>query len=251
MTVPWNSAWIVGASTGIGAALTQRLAKAGVRAVYATARSADKLNQLADEHPAIVALPADVTDHQMMRDAHKSIHSESGGLDLVVLNAGAYRPMGLDDWNLETIRDHLRVNYEGVVNGLDAILPTMRARGVGHVAVTASVAGYRGLPNAISYGPTKAALISLCETLRNELHADGIKLQIINPGFVKTPLTDKNDFDMPQAISPEEAAEEILKGLLATKFEIAFPRPFAWQLMALRMLPYPAFFAIMKRMMRG
>ncbi|MEL7486344.1 MAG: SDR family NAD(P)-dependent oxidoreductase [Pseudomonadota bacterium] len=248
MTASWKSAWIVGASTGIGRDLVLHLARGGVERVYASARSADKLAALAGELPAIRSVPLDVTDLESLRSAHDQIAAD-GALDLAVFNAGAYSPMGLKEWDLSIIRQNLAVNYEGVVNGLDVVLPAMRARRAGHIAVTASVAGYRGLPNALSYGPTKAALISLCETLHNELRDEGVRLQLINPGFVRTPLTDKNDFEMPQMIEPAEAADEIFKGLQSNKFEIAFPRPFAWQLMALRMLPYPMFFAAMRKMM--
>lgn len=242
----WKTAWIVGASAGIGRALAGALAAAGVRRVCVSARSEDKLAALAGEHAAITPYPLDATDAGALRKTASRIEQETGPLDLAVFNAGAYSPMGLGEWDRDEIERILRVNYMGAVNGLDAVMPSMRARGRGHIAVTASVAGYRGLPGALSYGPTKAALINLCETLRNDLKDDGVFLQVINPGFVRTSLTDRNDFKMPQLIEPEEAAREILKGLRTAKFEIAFPHPFVWQVMALRLLPYGLYFRLIR-----
>ncbi len=241
-----KTVWIVGASTGIGAALAERLADMGARAVCVSSRSADKLETVAAARPTIRPFPLDVTDRSAVTETCARIEAEIGPIDVAVFNAGTYAPMGLADWEADAISRGVAVNYMGVVNGLDAVMPVMRARKSGRIAVTASVAGYRGLPRAVAYGPTKAALINLCETLRNELKDDGVTLQLINPGFVKTPLTDLNEFEMPQLITPEEAAKEIARGLQSTKFEIAFPRPFVWQLMALRMLPYPWFFRLIR-----
>jgi len=243
----WKTAWVVGASSGIGRDLALKLARDGVARVVVSARSEDKLADLAGEHAAIRARPVDATDPADMAAAVAEIEAGDGPIDLAVFNAGAYEPMGLADWDRDFIDRALTVNYMGAVNGLDAVMGPMRRRGKGQIAVTASVAGYRGLPRAIAYGPTKAALINLCEILRNELKYAGVKLQVISPGFVRTPLTDKNDFEMPQLIEPEAAAAEIVKGLKASKFEIAFPRPFVWQLMALRMLPYPVYFRLIRK----
>ncbi|MEL6366232.1 MAG: SDR family NAD(P)-dependent oxidoreductase [Pseudomonadota bacterium] len=248
MSFNGKTVWVVGASTGIGKALAERLADDGAAAVCVSSRSEDALQAMAAERPAIRPYPLDVTDKAAVAAAAEAIEREVGAIDIAVFNAGAYTPMGLDDWDLAEIETGVAVNYLGVVYGLDAVMAPMRTRGRGRVALTASVAGYRGLPNAISYGPTKAAIISLAETLRNELKDAGVTLQVINPGFVRTPLTDKNDFEMPQLIEPEDAAREIAKGLQSDKFEIAFPRPFVWQLMLLRMLPYPWFFRLIRTM---
>jgi len=246
MKIEGSVCWIVGASTGIGRALAERLADEGAAAVAVSSRSEDALKEMAAERPSIRPFPLDVTDMPAVEEAAARIEAECGPIDLAVFNAGAYQPMGLADWDRDAIARTLEVNYMGVVNGLEAVMDRMRARKAGRIAVTASVAGYRGLPRAVSYGPTKAALINLCEILRNELKDAGVTLQVINPGFVKTPLTDKNEFEMPQLIEPADAAVEIVKGLKTSKFEIAFPRPFVWQLMALRMLPYPAFFKLIR-----
>lgn len=243
----WNKVWITGASTGIGHELALRLAARGTR-VAATARSADKLTALAAQQSLITAHPADVTDPNALVRLVGEVESDLVSVDLVILNAGTYTPLhtvnGLDP---EIFRKTVDVNYLGVVNAISAILPAMLERRRGHIAIVASVAGYRGLPQAAAYGPTKAALINLAECLRAELEGHGITVSVINPGFVKTPMTAQNDFPMPFIMEPGDAADRIIKGLEAGKYEIAFPRRFALILKTLRLLPNAVFFWIIRK----
>ncbi|WP_029010397.1 SDR family NAD(P)-dependent oxidoreductase [Azospirillum halopraeferens] len=246
-------AWITGASSGIGRALALRLARDG-RTVAASARSAGALSALAAEAGAeaeaegrIVPFPLDVTDAGAVAAAADVIERRLGPVGLAVLNAGTHTPMGLDDFSAATARALMEVNYFGVVHALDALLPRLAARGGGRVAVVASVAGYRGLPTAAAYGPTKAALINLCEALKPECDRAGIRLHLINPGFVDTPLTARNPFPMPDIIPAAAAADRIADGLAGDRFEIAFPPRFARTLKLARCLPYRAYFALVRR----
>lgn len=244
--------WITGASSGIGRALALHLARDG-RTVLASARSAAGLDALADEAArqglagAVVPVPLDVTDEAAVAAAVAAMEDRHGPVDTAVLNAGTHTPMGLDDFSAATARTLMEVNYLGVAHALEALLPRMRARRGGRVAVVASVAGYRGLPTAAAYGPTKAALINLCECLRLDCERTGIRLQIVNPGFVETPLTDRNPFPMPDIITAAEAAACIARGLAEDGFEIAFPRRFVRKLKLARCLPYGAYFALVRR----
>jgi NAD(P)-dependent dehydrogenase (short-subunit alcohol dehydrogenase family) len=246
MILPWTSAWITGASEGIGRALALSLAREGVK-VACSARSADTLFELASAHTGIDAVPLDVTDSTGVARAINQIEDSLRPIDLAVLNAGIYQPVpgGLTD--PDVFRDHMEVNYMGVVNSLMALLPRMKERGRGQVAIVASVAGYRGLPQASAYGPTKAALINLAEILRLELRDSGVDIRLVNPGFVATRLTDQNDFRMPSLLTPEQAAAFIIKGLQGKDFEIAFPRGFVASLKLARLLPYRWYFPIIAR----
>lgn len=244
-------AWITGAGTGIGHGLAKRLARDGWQ-VAASARTLADLTSLAREvagaRGAIHPFPLDVTREEDVAAAITKIEADLGPIDLAVLNAGTYLRFGADDFSAEAFRQQVEVNLMGVVHGLDALLPTMMARRSGHIAVVSSLAGYCGLPKAAGYGATKAALINLCESLRPECEAAGVAISVINPGFVKTPLTDKNEFPMPFLISVDQAVEAIMRGLARRRFEIAFPLRFVWLMKLLRALPYPLFFSITRRL---
>lgn len=241
MAARWRTAWITGASTGVGRALAVALVQRGVK-VAASARSADKLAGLAHAYPGIAPLPLDVTDAEGMAQAVRSIAGTLGPIDLAVLNAGVWEAMTARNFSAAKAARSMAVNYQGVVNGIEAVLPHMLERGQGHIAVTASVAGYRGVGPTAAYGPAKAAVINLAETLRNDLAARGIEVSVINPGYVDTPMTRVNKFPMPFIVSAEDAAQRILRGLEKGKFEVAFP----WQLVALmklgRLMPNGLFF---------
>ncbi len=243
-------AWITGAGKGIGRALALALAAEGWW-VAASARTKPDLDSLADEADGlsghIHVMPLDVCDEAAMGVAVEGIEQAIGPLDLAVLNAGTHRPVGLADFSPELFRQLFEVNVMGVVNGLAAVLPRFRERGGGHVAVVASLAGYRGLPTAAAYSMTKAGVIALCESLKPELDRAHIALTLINPGFVRTPLTDRNDFPMPFLISAEDAAAVIMRGLARRDFEIAFPKPFALAMKCLRILPDFLFFRMASR----
>src|SRR5262245_30172258 len=248
MTLPWKTAWITGASSGIGRALALALARQGV-AVAASARSRDALEMLASEAgndaARILPTPLDVTDRAAVKAAAEAvIRVFRGPPDLAVLNAGTYLPMAADAFDAARFRAQVEVNLLGTVHMLEAILPAYLAARTGHIAIVSSIAGYRGLPTSAAYGATKAALINLAESLKYDLDRAGVKLQLVNPGFVKTPLTDKNEFKMPFLMPVETAVERMMAGLQSKRFEITFPRRFTWQLKLLRVLPYRLYFAI-------
>ncbi|MEX0923060.1 MAG: SDR family NAD(P)-dependent oxidoreductase [Rhodovibrionaceae bacterium] len=254
-SLPQNDVvWITGASSGLGRALALRFARAGA-AVAASARDAAALQALSNEaenlRGSIAALPLDVTDEAAFASAAEEIERELGPIATLVLNAGTHRPVDARALHAEDFRKLLEVNVMGVVNGLAAALPAMRERGRGRIAVVASLSGYRGLPSASAYGLTKAGLINLCEALRPELALDGVILQLVNPGFVKTPLTDKNTFRMPFLMELEDAAEAFYRGLHSSRFEIVFPRRFAYILKIMRCLPYALYFRLTRRMARS
>lgn len=248
-STPWKTAWVTGASTGIGCELSLLLARNGTK-VAISARSKDKLHELAARHANLLAVPLDVTDLDAVRQAHARIEADLGPVDLAVLNAGKWDQFAAGDLDAERMRSALDVNYGGIVNALDPLIKSMRRRGRGHIALTGSVAGYRGLPQAAAYGPTKAAIINLAEIMRLELSRHGITVSVVNPGFVDTPMTRTNDFSMPFLIAADDAARRIVKGLEAQKFEVAFPWQLVLQLKLLRLLPYAIFFPVVSRLVR-
>lgn len=244
-------AWITGASSGIGRALALRLARAGWR-VAASARRAAELESLATEAEplagSIRAMPLDVTDAAAVRAALQETEAALGPVALAVLNAGTHKPVRAEDFTAGDARGLLDLNVMGTVNCLEALLPPMIARRQGQIAVVASLAGYFGLPTSAVYGASKAGLINMAEALKPELDGLGVQLQLVCPGFVRTPLTDKNDFPMPFLMELEEAAEAFYRGLRSERFEIVFPRRLAYLMKAMRLLPYPVFFALTRRM---
>ncbi len=245
-TAPWKTVWITGASSGIGRQLALDLAGKDVT-VAVSARSGDALAELAAENPDIRSYPLDVTDLAACRTTAQAIEAEIGPLDLVVMAAGVWIIRDVESFQAEDSIKAMRVNYEGATGVVDAVLPSMIKRRAGHIAPVASVAGYRGIPRAVTYAPTKAALISMAEALRTDAAQHGIKVQIINPGFVRTPMTDTNDFPMPFLMEPEDASRRIIAGLQSDRFEIVFPTRLAVIMKLLRMLPYRLYFWLMAR----
>jgi NAD(P)-dependent dehydrogenase (short-subunit alcohol dehydrogenase family) len=241
-------AWITGASSGIGRALALELARAG-RKVAASARRGEELERLAAEMPTgrITPFPVDVADAAAMAHTAAAIEAALGPLDLAVFNAGTHHPVSVESFGPEPFRHLMDINFMGAVNGIAAVLPGFLARRAGHIAVVSSVAGYRGLPQAAAYGPTKAALINLCEALKPDLDRYQVLISVINPGFIRTPLTDLNEFPMPFLMEADVAARRIVRGLEAGKFEITFPRRFTFMLKVARMLPYALYFPMVKR----
>jgi NAD(P)-dependent dehydrogenase (short-subunit alcohol dehydrogenase family) len=237
--------WVIGASTGIGAALARELINEGAR-VALSARSRDRLDAIAEGTDAVVA-PLDVTDASSVRAAAAAVRAAFGELDLAIVVAGTHSPMRADQFDLAEAERLLAVNLHGPLNCLDAVLPTLLKQGRGGIALVASVAGYRGLPQALIYGPSKAALIHLAEVLYLDLHERGIGVYLVNPGFVDTPLTKRNDFAMPALMSAGKAARRTLDGIAAGAFEIHYPRRFTAWLKLLRLLPYPAYFWAVRR----
>ena len=245
--VDWagKAVWIVGASSGIGQATAAALHALGAKVVV-SARNAQSLAAFVDAHPGSQALALDVTDRQAVQAAAFQLLAQRP-LDCVVYCAGHYTAMRADALDVADMVRHCEVNYIGALYLLDAVLPELLARGKGHISLVGSVAGYRGLPNSLAYGPTKAALINLAETLYLDLHGKGLGVSIINPGFVQTPLTAGNDFTMPALLTPEQAARAILQGWALGAFEIHFPKRFTLWLKALRILPNRVFFQLVRR----
>ena len=240
-----RTAWIIGASTGIGRATAELLHAQGAR-VFVSARNAHALQQLAARHERFVSLPMDVTDVDSVRAA-ASIALGGVVPDLVMYCAGHYRAVRATSFDIGEMLRHEQVNYVGALHVLDACLPALLRERRGHLSLTGSVAGYRGLPNSLAYGPTKAALINLAETLYADLHPVGLGVSIVNPGFVETPLTAQNDFHMPALMTPEQAAQAIVRGWKRGDFEIHFPHRFTRWMKALHLLPYGAYFPTVRR----
>ena len=240
-----RSVWLVGASSGIGLACAKALHAQGAK-VCVSARQAALLQQFADQHPGSTALPLDVTDKLAMKAAAEQV-SAAQGLDVVVYCAGVYQPQRATEYNLASMEQHMAVNYHGALYLLDAVLPTLLAQGHGHLSLVSSVAGYRGLPQSLAYGPSKAALTHLAEALYLDLQDSGIGVSVINPGFVETPLTAQNQFTMPALITSDEAAQHILRGWREGLFEIHFPKRFTRWLQLLRILPYRWYFSLVRR----
>ncbi len=237
--------WLVGASTGIGQALARSLHALGAT-VIVSARKADALEAFAQQHPGSLALPLDVTDAQAVQAAAQDLLA-TGPLDLVCYCAGHYHAMRATAIDLPELLRHHEVNTVGALHVLEAVLPALIARRQGHISLVSSVAGFRGLPQSLAYGPTKAALINLAETLYLDLQSLGLGVSVINPGFVQTPLTAQNAFHMPALITPEEAAQAIVQGWSRGEFDIHFPKRFTRVMKLLRLLPYGLYFAAVRR----
>ncbi|TWO66631.1 SDR family NAD(P)-dependent oxidoreductase [Caenimonas sedimenti] len=236
--------WVVGASSGIGRATAALLHQRGASVVL-SARSGEALREFTAQHPGAVALPLDVCDAAQVRAGVETL-LQSGPVDLVFYCAGTYQPQRATAFDLAQMRKHMEVNYHGALHVLDAMLPALLARG-GHLSLAASVAGYRALPNALAYGPTKAALIQLAETLHMDLRDEGVGVSVVNPGFVETPLTAQNEFRMPGLMTAGQAAAHIVRGWERGRFEIHFPRRFTLGLKLLRQLPFRLYSGLVRR----
>ena len=240
-----KTVWLVGASSGIGQATAHALHARGARVVV-SARNAAALDAFVRDHAGAVALPLDAADPAAVSAAAQSVLAQ-GPIDLMMYCAGYYREMRATEFDLAQMLQHQQVNYTGALYLLDALLPAMRQRGSGHISLVGSVAGYRGLPKSLAYGPTKAALINLAETLYLDLQASHVGVSLVNPGFVETPLTAQNQFSMPALITPAKAAEEILAGWADGEFEIHFPKRFTRWMKTLSLLPYALYFPAIRK----
>lgn len=237
--------WLVGASSGIGAALAVELARRGAR-VALSARRVDRLYALARSLPQALVLPCDVSDEVALSAARATLDATWGGIDLAIYLAGDYVPMGAADFDLPRAERILDVTFNGAMRLTSTLLPELRA-GAG-IAFVASVAGYRGLPRSLCYGPGKAALIHFAECLHLELAPRGIGVWVVNPGFVRTRLTEGNDFAMPGLLTAEQAALETVEGFADGRFEIHYPKHFTRVLKFLALLPYRWYFPLVRRL---
>jgi NAD(P)-dependent dehydrogenase (short-subunit alcohol dehydrogenase family) len=238
--------WIIGASGGIGAATATLLLAYGAH-VALSARRQHVLEQLCLGEPRALPLALDITDPATVLRARDTLQAAWPRIDLVLVVAGGYNEMRADSFDLAAANRLLDLNLRGVFNCLDAVLPVLLRQGGGGLGIVASVAGYSGLPKALVYGPTKAALINLCESLYFDLHPRGIGVYQINPGFVDTPLTAGNDFPMPALMTAPDAALALVDGLERGQFHIHFPRRFSNWLRLARLLPYRWYFALVRK----
>ncbi len=240
--------WLTGASSGIGEALVPALVRAGVRLAI-TARRTDQLQRIATAHARpdrpLLVLPADVTDRAAMLNAVKAIEEAWGGVDLALLNAGAGKGVLIRGFSADAFRFTMDVNFFGVLHGIEAVLPGMLARRSGRIAGVASLAGYRSGPGLAGYGTSKAALIHALDSLRFGLAPYHVGVTVINPGFVRTPMTAVNRFWMPALIDADKAARIIVRGLRRDRKEIHFPIRLSWTLKVMRVLPFPVYERIM------
>jgi short-subunit dehydrogenase len=233
--------WVTGASTGIGAALARELADRGARLAI-SARNADQLAEVAGDR--MVVVPVDVTDRAATVAAGQAVREALGGLDVVVANAGTWSRFHVEPWNSDLFAEHLQVNVMGAVHTFEAVVPQMLAAGHGRLVGVASVAGYRGLPGSEAYNAGKAALISLLEGLRGSLAPRGVVVQTVNPGFVRTRMTARNQFPWPFTVEPEVAARTIADGIARDKAEIVFPLPMMLAMKTARLVPVRAWTAL-------
>ena len=225
--------WLVGASEGLGRALAHEMSAAGVEVVV-SARNQDRLDELVRELPnPAQAVAVDVSDREAVEAAADAI----GPVDGVVYLAGVYWPMKAQEWDNAQAEQMAEINYLGASRVVGAVLPKMIERGAGHVVLTGSLSGFRGLPGAIGYGASKAAVMYLAESMRADLGRGPIKVQVVNPGFIKTRLTDKNDFKMPFIMEPEEAARLMFEHMQSNRFKTSFPRVFSWFFRGSQFLP--------------
>ena len=239
--------WITGASSGIGKALALKFAKEGWQ-VAASARRESLLKELSIENNNIFAYPLDVTDVEKCKSVFQDILSKLNHIEICVFGTGMHDPKAEKKFNLEKIKEIMNVNYFGTMNSINSVYDYYSEKKSGNISIISSVAGYRGLPAAGAYGASKSALINFTESLYFDMKIKNVRVSLINPGFIKTPMTDKNDFPMPLIKSPEFAAEEIYKGLVEkNSFEIHFPKVFTFFLKFLRILPINIYFRLVAK----
>ena len=224
--------WLVGASEGLGRCLAQQLGDAGATLIV-SARSKDRLDSLCAVLPNARALPLDVTDSDSVRTAAAQV----GPIDGLIYNAGAYDPMPATAWDTDSVLKMTDVNFTGALRILGEAMPQFVKSGRGDITLVGSLAGYHGLPKSIGYGASKAGLISLAETMRHDLKDSGITVRIVNPGFIKTRLTEKNAFKMPMLMEPEDAAKRVFRAMQSRRFRTDFPAPFSWFIRLVDYLP--------------
>lgn len=224
--------WLIGASEGLGRALASGMNAEGAHLIL-SARNTDRLQSLARSLPGSRILPLDVTDDDSVRQAAAGITQ----LDGVIYCAGAYDPMRTQDWDSAKARQMLEVNFTGALRVLGEVVPRFVGKNRGDITLIGSLAGYHGLPASVGYGASKSALVSLAETMRFDLRNTGVTVRLVNPGFIKTRLTEKNSFRMPMLMDPEDAASRVLAAMHKNRFRTNFPAPFSWAVRSLSFIP--------------
>ena len=238
--------WITGASSGIGKALAIKFAREGWK-VAASARRENLLKELNQENENIHPFPLDVTNIDQCKAVFENIIGKFKDIEISIFGTGIHDPESEKKFNLDKIRKIMEVNYFGTMNSINAVYDYYNNKKSGQISIISSVAGYRGLPAAGAYCASKSALTSFAETLQFEMKRKNVRVSLISPGFIKTPMTDQNDFPMPMIKSPEFAAEQIYIGLIKKKgFEIHFPKAFTYFLKFLRILPNSIYFKLVE-----
>jgi len=241
--------WITGASSGIGKALALKFATEDWK-VAISARRKELLDEIA-QNRNISSFPLDVTDNDLVKATFSNILEEFKNLDLCVFCSGAYDPKLEKEVNREQIKKIMNINFFGVLNCIKSVEDYYKKRKNGHISIVSSVAAYRGLPNSSGYGPSKAALTNLTESLYFDFKKHNVRISLISPGFIKTPLTNQNTFNMPFIKTPEFAANKIYNGLIkSSAFEIHFPKQLTIFLKILRILPYRVYLFLINKFVK-
>ena len=240
--------WITGGSTGIGKALAIRFANEGWN-VAISARRENLLKELSDRYENISPFPLDVTDKENCKNIFNQVKEKFGEIDICFFSTGTWDPKKEKDIDVEQIENVFKINFFGTVNSIKAVEEYYKNRNEGTIAIVSSIAGYRGLPNSTGYGPSKSALNNLAESLYFDFGRHNVRVCLVSPGFIKTPMTDKNDFKMPFLKTPEFAADKIYDGLVNKKnFEIHFPKELTLTLKFFSILPYKLYFYLVKKL---
>ena len=240
--------WITGASSGIGKSLALKFAKEGWR-VAISARRENLLNEISESNEKIKSFPLDVTDKEKCKEVFQKVKDYYGNIDICFFSTGTWNPKKEKDINVEQIEEVFKVNFFGTVNSIKAVEEYFKNKKDGIITIVSSIAGYRGLPNTTGYGPSKSALISLAESLYFDFERHNVRVCLVSPGFIKTPMTDKNDFKMPFLKTPEFAADKIYDGLInKNNFEIHFPKELTLTLKIFKLLPSKIYFYLVKKL---
>ena len=241
--------WITGASSGIGKAVAEKFAAEGWK-VAVSARRKELLQDMAKDQN-ISSFPLDVTDRSQINSIFQNILKEFGNIDICLFSSGTYEPKDEQNIDPDKIKNVINVNFLGVIDCVKTVEEYFKNKKTGHISIVSSIAGYRGLPNSSGYGPSKAALTNFCESIYFDFKKFGVRVSVISPGFIKTPLTDKNEFPMPFLKTPEYAAEKIFDGLIkSSSFEIHFPKGLTLTLKFLRILPYRLYLFLVDKLVK-
>ena len=249
MSEKQNKIWITGASSGIGKSVAEKFANEGWK-VAVSARRKELLDELA-KNPNIVSFPLDVTNRNQINEVFRNILDNFGNLDICLFSSGTYEPKDEQNIDPDKIKNVINVNFLGVIDCVKTVEKYFKDKKSGHISIVSSIAGYRGLPNSSGYGPSKAALTNFSESIYFDFKKFGVRVSIVSPGFIKTPLTDKNEFPMPFLKTPEYAAEKIFNGLVkSSAFEIHFPKGLTLTLKFLRILPYRLYLFLVDKLVK-